>query len=147
VPADASSATGGAGDFDPAAAGWRIEPDPGFIGHVGPLWVREAETGRRYAFVAQRKHANRRNRVQGGMLMTIADRVLGLAAWEAMGQKPCATVEFQSQFITGAKIGEFVEAQAEVVRCARSLVFMRGELWVGERLVMTATGLWKRLGP
>ena len=34
----------------------------------------------------------------------------------------------------------------QVVRRTRSLVFMSGELVVGERVVATAKGVWKTLG-
>jgi acyl-coenzyme A thioesterase PaaI-like protein len=38
-----------------------------------------------------------------------------------------------------------VEAQCEVVRRTRSVVFMRGTLVVGSHLVATANGIWKIL--
>lgn len=132
--------------FDPAGAGWEILPDRGFIDLVGPLWIREQSGGRSYGFLAEPKHVNRIGVVQGGMLMTFADRAMGLSAWEAMAQRPCVTVQFDAQFVTSARIGEFVEAQCEVVRRARTLVFMRGTLLADSRVVATASGVWKLLG-
>jgi acyl-coenzyme A thioesterase PaaI-like protein len=49
-------------------------------------------------------------------------------------------------FVDAVQIGEFVEAKCKVVRRTRSLVFMSGELVVGERVVATANGVWKTLG-
>jgi acyl-coenzyme A thioesterase PaaI-like protein len=64
-----------------AAEGWRPVKDHGFIGLVGPIYSRKHEDGLEFGFRAQAKHANLRNVVQGGMLMTFADRALGRNAW------------------------------------------------------------------
>jgi acyl-coenzyme A thioesterase PaaI-like protein len=133
--------------FDPAAAGWEPYHDEGFIGLVGPFWSRPwGEDSYRYAFMAEPKHHNRRGVVQGGMLMTFADRSMGMTCWYANGRVPQATVQLDVHFIDAVQIGEFVEAKCEVVRRTRSLIFMQGELVVGERTVATAKGIWKSLG-
>jgi hypothetical protein len=49
------------------------------------------------------------------------------------------------QFVTAADLGAFVELRPEVVRKTASLVFMRGDLTVGSRVVATATGICKIL--
>jgi acyl-coenzyme A thioesterase PaaI-like protein len=136
--------------FDPAAAGWQPYTDEGFIGLVGPFWSRlkRADEGDsfEYAFMAEPKHHNRRGVVQGGMLMTFADRAMGMTCWYANGKQPQATVQLDMHFIDAVRIGEFVECRATVVRRTRSLVFMAGELVVGDRVVATASGVWKTLG-
>ena len=129
-----------------AAAGWEPYPDDGFIGLVGPFWRRPHGEGYRYAFLAERKHHNRRGVVQGGMLMTFADRAMGMTCWYANGQVPQATVQLDMHFVDAVQIGEFVEAKCEVVRRTRSVIFMQGELVVGTRVVATAKGIWKTLG-
>ena len=134
--------------FDPAAAGWEPYTDEGFIGLVGPFWSKKqrgCETPQ-FAFQAAKKHHNRRGVVQGGMLMTFADRSLGMTAWYANDKKPQATVHLDVHFIDAVQIGDFVEARCRVVRRTRSLIFMSGEFVVGERTVATANGVWKALG-
>jgi acyl-coenzyme A thioesterase PaaI-like protein len=132
--------------LDPAAHGWETYKDDGFIGYVGPFWMRREGDGYRYAFLAEPKHHNRRGVVQGGMLMTFADRSMGMTAWYANDKKPQATVHLDVHFIDAVQIGEFVEAKCRVVRRTRSLIFMSGELFVGDRVVATANGVWKALG-
>jgi acyl-coenzyme A thioesterase PaaI-like protein len=138
--------------FDPAAAGWQpyAHDDTGFIGLVGPLWSRPKKTALgdsfEYAFVAQDKHHNRRGVVQGGMLMTFADRSMGMTCWYANEKQPQATIQLDMHFIDAVQIGEFVECRAKVVRRTRSVVFMESDLVVGERVVATAKGVWKTLG-
>jgi acyl-coenzyme A thioesterase PaaI-like protein len=131
--------------FDPAAAGWEIYPDDGFIGLVGPFWRRPLGDSYLYAFMAEPKHHNRRGVVQGGMLMTFADRSMGMTCWYANGQVPQATVQLDVHFIDAVQIGEFVEAKCTVVRRTRSLIFMSADLVVGERIVANAKGVWKTL--
>lgn len=135
-------------DFDPGAHGWEPYTDEGFIGLVGPFWQRPgASDGPEFAFLAEHKHHNRRGVLQGGMLMTFADRSMGMTAWYANGKRPQATVQLDVHFVDAVKIGEFVEAKCQVVRRTRSLIFMSATLMVGERIVGTATGVWKALGP
>ena len=96
--------------------------------------------------MAEPKHHNRRGVVQGGMLMTFADRSMGMTCWYANERQPQATVQLDMHFIDAVQIGEFVECKCKVVRRTRSLVFMSGELVVGTRVVATANGVWKTLG-
>ena len=132
--------------FDPAAHGWETYGDDGFIGHVGPFWMKKDGEGYRYAFVAEPKHHNRRGVVQGGMLMTFADRSMGMTCWYANERQPQATVQLDMHFVDAVQVGEFVEAKCRVVRRTRSLIFMAAELVVGTRVVATANGVWKTLG-
>ena len=131
---------------DPAAAGWEPYRDEGFIGLVGPFWTRQEGETHLFAFTAAPKHHNRRGVVQGGMLMTFADRSMGMTCWYANGKQPQATVHLDVHFVDAVQIGEFVEAKCRVVRRTRSLIFMAGELVVGARVVATANGVWKTLG-
>jgi acyl-coenzyme A thioesterase PaaI-like protein len=80
------------------------------------------------------------------MLMKFADRSMGMTCWYANERQPQATVQLDVHFIDAVQIGEFVEAKCTVVRRTRALVFMRGELVVGDRIVATAKGVWKTLG-
>ena len=82
--------------FDPAAAGWEPYRDEGFIGLVGPFWMRRSGDSYLYAFMAEPKHHNRRGVVQGGMLMTFADRTMGLAAYQEVRQG-VVTIQMDSQ--------------------------------------------------
>jgi acyl-coenzyme A thioesterase PaaI-like protein len=132
--------------FDPAVAGWEPYRDEGFIGLVGPFWSRPSGDSVLYAFMAEPKHHNRRGVVQGGMLMTFADRSMGMTCWYANERQPQATVQLDMHFVDAVQVGEFVEAKCRVVRRTRSLIFMAAELVVGTRVVATANGVWKTLG-
>jgi uncharacterized protein (TIGR00369 family) len=134
--------------FDPAARGWvQRNDEPGFIAMVGPLWETRDDDGPLLAFLAQPMHRNRRGVVHGGMLMTFADQALGLFSWEANGGVPQATIQLDTHFIAPVTVGEFVEARAKVTRRTRSLIFMTGTIYVGDRVVAISQGIWKTLSP
>ena len=132
--------------FDPAANGWEAYTDDGFIGLVGPFWQKFEGDAPRFGFLVEPKHHNRRNVLQGGMLMTFADRSMGVTCWYANGKRPQATVHLDVHFVDAVQIGEWVEAHCRVVRRTRALVFMSAQLMVGDRVVGTANGVWKTLG-
>ncbi|MBX9701869.1 MAG: PaaI family thioesterase [Acetobacteraceae bacterium] len=135
--------------FDPRAAGWKPLPAEDYPALIGPFWAkRESPEARiwRYGFLAEKRHANLGGVVHGGMLMSFADDVLGMAVFEAAGRKFCTTVQLNTQFIAPARIGDFVEGRAEVLRATRSVVFVRGLLTAGDRTLVSAEGVWKILG-
>jgi len=131
--------------FDPAAHGWaEIVNHTAFGDLVGPIW-RNDQNGTRFGFVVAPKHLNRSGNLHGGMLMTLADQAMAMLARQAVGSKRHATIELNIQFVGGVKLGEFVIARPEVVRTTRSVVFMEAKMFVGARLVVTTSGIWKIL--
>jgi len=130
--------------FDPAVHGWQPPSDHGFVELVGPIWTKLQDGALAHGFVAQPKHANLMNVVQGGMLMTFADRAMGLAARRA-SDGSVVTVQFDMGFIRPAHLGSFVELLPHVVRKTKTLVFVRGELTVAHQVIATAHGVWKIL--
>ena len=127
------------------ASGWTIVETSGFISLVGPLWQRVVNAVHEYAIVAQDKHHNRRGLVQGGLLMTFADRSCGMTARFVSGRPTLATVQMDTHFVDSAKIGEILISKPRVVRATRSLIFMATEVTAGSRCVVTASGVFKVL--
>ena len=60
--------------------GWKTVENTGFLQLIGPLWQRLVDGVHEYALIAEDKHHNRRGLVQGGVLMTFADRTCGITA-------------------------------------------------------------------
>src|SRR5580658_5147196 len=106
------------------ASGWTIVETSGFLSLVGPLWQRVVDGEHEYAVVAQDKHHNRRGLVQGGLLMTFADRSCGMAARYVSGRQTLATVQLDMHFVDSGKIGEILFAVPRVLRTTRSLIFV-----------------------
>lgn len=125
------------------AQGWSILEDDGFIGYVGPLWHRVVDGRHEYAIEGQRKHRNRRGLVQGGLLMTLADRTCGMTARYESGAEHLATIQMDTHFIDAARIGDLIVSVPRMVRGTKTLIFMSAELNVDGRCVMLANGVFK----
>ncbi len=110
------------------ASGWTIVETTGFLSLVGPLWQRIVSGEHEYALVAQDKHHNRNGLVQGGLLMTFADRTCGMTARFVSGRPSLATVQMDTHFVDSAKIGEILLSKPRVVRNTRSLIFLTTEV-------------------
>lgn len=127
------------------ASGWSLVDTSGFLSLVGPLWQRVVGGEHEYALVAQHKHHNRRGLVQGGLLMTFADRACGMTARYVSGRPTLATVQLDVHFVDSAKIGEILLAKPRVVRTTRSLIFTTTEVSAGKRCIIMASGVFKIL--
>ncbi len=130
-------------DQDLIAAGWTLDPDDGFVGHVGGLWRREVGDDTQVAFVARAFHANRNGVVHGGMLMTFIDRAMGQRARKVTGAPRGATVSLTHQFLAPVHIGDLVEMTPQVVRRTSKMVFLTGIAHVGGEPVVAAQGVWR----
>ena len=126
-------------------SGWTIVEATGFIHLVGPLWQRVVNGEHEYALVAQDKHHNRRGLVQGGVLMTFADRTCGMTARYVSGRPTLATVQMDTHFVDSGKIGEILISKPRVVRATRSLIFLTTEVTANERCIAMASGVFKIL--
>jgi acyl-coenzyme A thioesterase PaaI-like protein len=127
------------------ASGWTIVETSGFLSLVGPLWQRVVDGEHEYAIEAQDKHHNRRGLVQGGLLMTFADRSCGMTARYVSGQQTLATVQMDTHFVDSGKIGEILISKPRVVRATRSLIFLTTEVTANERCIAMASGVFKIL--
>ena len=127
------------------ASGWTVVETTGFLHLIGPLWQRVVDGEHQYALVAQDKHHNRRGLVQGGVLMTFADRTSGMTARYVSGRPTLATVQMDTHFVDSGKIGEILLSKPRVVRATRSLIFTTTEVTAGQRCIAMASGVFKIL--
>ena len=125
--------------------GWSIVETTGFIHLIGPLWHRLVDGHHEYALIAQDKHHNRRGLVQGGVMMTFADRTCGMTARHITGKHTMATIQLDVHFVEAGKIGETLVSRPRVVRATRSLIFVNTEVTVDRRCIAMASGVFKIL--
>jgi acyl-coenzyme A thioesterase PaaI-like protein len=125
--------------------GWSIVETSGFLRLIGPLWQRIVHGEHEYALVTEDKHHNRRGLVQGGVLMTFADRTCGMTARYVSGRPTLATVQLDTHFVEAGKIGEVLISRPRVVRSTRSLIFITTEVTVDKRVLTMANGVFKIL--
>ena len=125
--------------------GWKIVETSGFLHLIGPLWQRVVGGTHEYALATEDKHHNRRGLVQGGVLMTFADRTCGMTARFVTGKHTMATAQLDVHFVEAGKIGETLISRPRVVRATRSLIFVSTEVTVDKRVIAMANGVFKIL--
>src|SRR5437762_10077550 len=125
--------------------GWKVMETTGFMHLIGPLWERLVDGELEFALIAEDKHHNRRGLVQGGVLMTFADRTCGITARHVSGKPTLATVQLDTHFVESGKIGEVLISKPHVVRTTRSLVFITTDVTVDKRCIAMASGVRKIL--
>ena len=125
--------------------GWTIVETSGFLHLIGPLWERMADGLPEFALLTEDKHHNRRGLVQGGVLMTFADRTCGMTARYVSGKPTLATVQLDTHFVESGRIGEVLISKPHVVRSTRSLIFITTEVTVDKRCIAMASGVFKIL--
>lgn len=113
---------------------------------IGPFYRKQVGDGWVYGFRVEERHLNSNKVVHGGCLMSYADEMLGITVHTVIGQRRCATITLNNEFVSAGRLGDWIEGHPEVVRGTRSVVFVRGRLMVGDRVVLAASGIWKVLG-
>lgn len=141
-------------DNEPVAGGTEIPANPPagytqsttrgpYTTHNGPFFhMTTPDGGFRHGVRVQKRHCNSKGITHGGMLMAFADGLLGTAVY--LETKTVAlTARMNSDFLSSARPGDWLEGTAWVTKATRSVVFCEAELRVGERLVLKATGVFK----
>lgn len=117
----------------------------GFNRFIGPLY-RLSDHGageRRYRFTVGEKHMNAAGSVHGGMLMAFLDISMSRTSRLETGASTCSTVSLTCDFLAPGRLGDTIESRVRVTRRSRTMVFMSAEAWAGDRLLITAQGVWK----
>ncbi len=125
---------------------WFVHDEEGFLGLVGPVLERWQDDRLELGFSASDKHRNKIGVVQGGMLVTLADRAMGVAAYVAVGKRRVATIQLDTHFLAAAAVEEFIVARPEIIRVTRSVVFVEARVATNDRTLVSAKGIWKILG-
>lgn len=120
--------------------------DP-FEDYVGPLYYKKEGDSYRCAFVVEEKHLNGQAGLHGGMMMTFADYALFLFAKEHLKENRAVTVSFSSDFTASEGAGAFVEATGEVVHETRGMLFLRGKIESGGKVLLNFSAVLKKLRP
>ncbi|HAC60413.1 MAG TPA: thioesterase [Rhodobiaceae bacterium] len=118
----------------------------GFGRQIGPLYERIEADGRyTRAFVVQEHHTNGMGNCHGGMLMAFADMAFGHSITMSV-HRYWVTVRLLTDFLSGAKVGEWVEGTGELVGAEDDFYTVKGRIWCGDRTIMSGTGVFKALG-
>lgn len=129
-------------------AGWRRPDRDTFDTRSGPFYhKRDADGSVRCAFQVEKRHLNGIDVAHGGCLVTFADHAIFMFAIDNLRGGPSVTVSLNSEFIGAAYEGDIVEATGDVLKAGGSVLFVRGVLKVGERIILNYSGVIKKLKP
>ncbi|PZS34574.1 MAG: esterase [Pseudonocardiales bacterium] len=130
-------------DFNAPEGFTPVERRSPFLDLIGPLWVSSDPAAPVYGLQIEHRHANTRGDAHGGVLMTMADVVLGYTA--AFSREPpvrLTTASMSVDFAGSAHVGDWVEGRADVQRIGRSLAFANAYLSVGDRRILRASAVF-----
>lgn len=124
--------------------------DDGFMGHNGPLYARRDSVNGQtvFGFRVMPHLCNRAAICHGGWLSSAMDTILPLTA-RLDGGVPgnfLFTVQLSLDFVEPAKLGDWVEGRAEVLRRTKRMVFIQGLLDLGGSTCVRGSGIF-RIGP
>lgn len=114
-----------------------------FLDLVGPLYAREeADGGITLGLRIEERHCNRRGLAHGGLLVTLADLALGYGLVRAGGQGSLATANLTVDFAGAAKLGQWIEARADVQKAGGALNFASCHVVADGRRIVRASGIF-----
>lgn len=128
------------------ADGWRrLGAAEGFLAGVGPLWWRRDGEGLAMGFRVEPRHCNPVGACHGGMLMTLADVVMGFGLGDRLGgTRFVPTVGLSGDFLAPAPLGAVVSGRAEILRQGRRLGFAQCVLRTERNaMVLRASGTFQ----
>ncbi|MGZ6142640.1 MAG: PaaI family thioesterase [Myxococcales bacterium] len=119
-----------------------------FLTSLGPLYAKGEGGAAIIALRIEEKHLNTRGVAHGGMLLTLADSALGIViAMSRTPPHPMVTVNLTADFAGAARAGDWVEARVDIQKIGKRLAFANCYLWVGDRRILRASGIFAHVPP
>jgi acyl-coenzyme A thioesterase 13 len=115
----------------------------GFLGISGPYFLkREAESTVIGCRISE-QHMNYMGVAHGGVLATLADVALSFQIFDSANPNlPVSTVSMTTNFLSGAKLGDWIEASGSIDRIGKKLAYAHGFIRCEERTLMTMNGVY-----
>lgn len=123
---------------------WSQGGDP-YETAIGPFYFRTENGRARCAFQPRREHLNGGGTIHGGALMSFADFSLFAIAHNALAGGHAVTLTFSSEFVGAGALDGMVEAEGDVIRDARSVIFVRGLVTQARRPLLSFSGTLKKI--
>ena len=92
-----------------------------------------------------KNHLNAADITHGGYLSALVDAGSGTAAHRATGNMPCVTISLDLKFIGTSKLSDEIIGHTKILKKTNTLVFLFCELKCNNKIITSATGVWKIL--
>jgi len=124
----------------------QISIKPSFMKHNGGVLFRNiSETEYEFKSIINQNHLNTAGITHGGYLSALIDAGAGTAAHRAAGNAPCVTIALDLKFIGASKIGDEITGFTRIQKKTNTLVFLTCELLCNNKIITSASGIWKIL--
>ena len=124
----------------------QISLKPGFMKHNGGVLFRNiSENEYEFKSTVNENHLNAAGITHGGYLSALIDAGAGTAAHRSAENAPCVTISLDLKFIGTSKIGDEILGKTKILKKTKSLVFLFCELSCNNKIIASASGIWKIL--
>tara|TARA_B100000524_G_scaffold124578_1_gene61321 strand:+ start:285 stop:710 length:426 start_codon:yes stop_codon:yes gene_type:complete len=124
----------------------QISNKPGFMNHNGGILFRKiSDTEFEFKTTIDENKLNSAGITHGGYICSIIDAGSGTAAHRASNNSPCVTITLDIKFIDSTKIGDQIIGFTKIQKVTKSMVFLICHLKSNQRLIASASGVWKKL--
>jgi len=124
----------------------QISIKPGFMKHNGGVLFRNISKDE-YEFksIINENHLNAASITHGGYLSALIDAGAGTAAHRSAENAPCVTISLDLKFIGASKINDEIIGNIKILKKTKTLVFLYCELKCNNKIITSASGIWKIL--
>ena len=124
----------------------QISIKPGFMKHNGGILFRNiSETEYEFKTTINENHLNAVGITHGGYISALIDAGAGTAAHRAAENTSCVTISLDLKFISSTKVGDEIIGFTKILKKTKNLVFLICHLKSKDKIVASASGVWKIL--
>jgi uncharacterized protein (TIGR00369 family) len=124
----------------------QISLKPGFMKHNGGLLFKTiSENEYQFKTTIKENHLNSAGITHGGFIAAVVDAGAGTAAHRVADNNPCVTISLELKFISAVKLGQELIGKTLIQKKTKTMVFLTCELTAEDKIVATASGVWKIL--
>ena len=124
----------------------QISLKPGFMKYNGGLLFKTiSENEYEFKTTIKENHLNAAGITHGGFIAALIDAGAGTAAHRSAENNPCVTVSLELKFISTVQLGQELIGKTKIQKKTNSMIFLTCELLSANKIVATASGLWKIL--
>ena len=124
----------------------QISLKQGFMKHNGGVMFRNiSDSEYEFKSTINENHLNAAGITHGGYLSALIDAGAGTAAHRSADNSPCVTISLELKFIGITKIGDEIIGHVKIQKKTKTLVFLLCELKCNDKIVTSASGVWKIL--
>ena len=124
----------------------QISIKPGFMKHNGGLLFRKiSENEFEFKTIIKENHLNSIGITHGGYISAIIDSGAGTGAHRAANNSSCVTISLDIKFIGPTKLNDEIIGFVKILKRTKSMIFLICHLKNNEKIIASASGVWKIL--